>query len=144
MTTRKYLQGLAAFERRIGVSLPSLSGGTLTRRAVGADPLTDDGNVRWYGTISVGSPAVQYKGEPLIHVVIQYLIHIIQWILILVLRTYSFLRQTVIQLAMDIRAITQAQALQLSICIKTFPLYMAMALRSLANCIQTRSPLRVS
>lgn len=66
-TTRKYLQGLAA---------SSSGSGTLTQRAVGAAPLTDQGNVRWYGTISVGSPAVEYEGEPLVHVVTRLLIFV--------------------------------------------------------------------
>jgi cathepsin D len=75
--TRKYLKGIAAFERpsHTGVPSPSSSSNTLSRRDGGADPLTDDGNQRWYGTISVGSPAVEYQGEPLVHVFTQYLIH---------------------------------------------------------------------
>ncbi|KAN0073788.1 Merops: A01.UPA [Tylopilus felleus] len=57
----KYLQGLAALERNTGVLQSSSSADALTRRDGGADTLTDDGNVRWYGTISVGTPAVEYK-----------------------------------------------------------------------------------
>ncbi|KAF8548460.1 acid protease [Imleria badia] len=58
---RKYLRGVTALEHRTGVLQPSSSSHTLTRRDGGADSLTDDGNQRWYGTISVGSPAVDYK-----------------------------------------------------------------------------------
>ena len=69
------MKGVAAFERRTGVPSPSSSGNTLARRDGGAVPLTDDGNQRWYGTISVGSPAVEYQSEPLVYVVTQYLTH---------------------------------------------------------------------
>ncbi|KAF9228837.1 acid protease [Gyrodon lividus] len=55
----KYLRGVAAFGRNTGVS-PSSSQGN-ARRATGSDALTDDGNERWYGTITVGTPAVEYK-----------------------------------------------------------------------------------
>lgn len=75
VVTRKYSRGIAALERRTGVLSLSSNGNTLTQRAAGADPLTDDGNIRWYGTISVGSPAVEYKGEPYVHITAQYLIH---------------------------------------------------------------------
>ncbi|KAF9239152.1 aspartic peptidase domain-containing protein [Melanogaster broomeanus] len=55
----KYLRGAAAFERNTGVPPSSLKRNV--RRATGSDALTDDGNERWYGTISVGTPAVEYK-----------------------------------------------------------------------------------
>lgn len=71
VTTSKYVQGVAALGRHTGVAQPSSSGHA--RRAGGADPLTNDGNQRWYGTISIGSPAVDYTGEPLVHVIGRYL-----------------------------------------------------------------------
>ncbi|KAH0830153.1 acid protease [Lanmaoa asiatica] len=72
---RKYSEGVAAFERHTSVLPRSSRGHTPTRRAVGANPLTAEGNELWYGTISVGSPAVEYKGELFVHVVAQHLIH---------------------------------------------------------------------
>ncbi|KAI9570735.1 aspartic peptidase domain-containing protein [Boletus coccyginus] len=57
---RKYLRGITAFERHSGVPPSSLSDNALTRRAAADAPLSDDGNQRWYGTISIGSPAVEY------------------------------------------------------------------------------------
>ncbi|KIJ63347.1 hypothetical protein HYDPIDRAFT_92725 [Hydnomerulius pinastri MD-312] len=58
-TQTKFLRGAAAFERNTGRSW-SRSKSTV-RRATGSDPLTDDSNDRWYGTITVGTPAVEYK-----------------------------------------------------------------------------------
>lgn len=75
MTTRKYLKGIAAFQRHSGVLPQSSRSRALTRRAVGDDSLTAEGNQYWYGTISVGSPAVDYKGELLVRAVAQHLIH---------------------------------------------------------------------
>ncbi|KAJ8591472.1 acid protease [Rhizopogon salebrosus TDB-379] len=51
----KLQRGAAAFERNTGVPLFSRS---LPKRvaASGSDPLTDDANERWYGTIEVGTP----------------------------------------------------------------------------------------
>lgn len=42
---------------------------------MGDDALSADGNEMWYGTLSVGSPAVEYKGELLVHVITGYVIH---------------------------------------------------------------------
>ncbi|KAG8217090.1 aspartic peptidase domain-containing protein [Butyriboletus roseoflavus] len=58
---QKYLGGVAALEHRTGAPEHSSRSHAPTRRAVGADSLSDDGNEMWYGTISVGSPAVEYK-----------------------------------------------------------------------------------
>ncbi|KAF8839851.1 acid protease [Paxillus ammoniavirescens] len=55
----KYLRGIAAFKRNTGVTPSSLKDNV--RRAAGSDTLTDDSNTRWYGTITVGTPAVEYK-----------------------------------------------------------------------------------
>lgn len=71
VTSRKYLKGVAAFQRHMGVLPQSSHSHTLTRRTAGVDPLTDDGNERWQGTISVGSPAVEYKGELLVDPITQ-------------------------------------------------------------------------
>ena len=35
---------------------------SVNKRETGADSLTDDSDVLWYGTISVGTPAVEYTG----------------------------------------------------------------------------------
>lgn len=55
-TEAKLQRGAAAFERNTGVALFSPSS---TKRAgvLGSDPLADDSNERWYGTIEVGTPS---------------------------------------------------------------------------------------
>jgi cathepsin D len=60
LAIRKYLRGIAAFKRNTGVPPSSLKDNV--RRAAGSDTLTDDSNTRWYGTITVGTPAVDYNG----------------------------------------------------------------------------------
>ncbi|KAG0706463.1 aspartic peptidase domain-containing protein [Suillus ampliporus] len=53
-TEAKLRRGAAAFERNTGVAL--FSSPTKRADASGSDPLADDSNERWYGTIEVGTP----------------------------------------------------------------------------------------
>jgi cathepsin D len=57
----KINRGFAAFQKNTGQLHPSQSQ-TIQARATGADPLTDDDQELWQGTISVGSPAEQFTG----------------------------------------------------------------------------------
>jgi cathepsin D len=60
-TTAKIERGFAAYERNMGHLHPlaSTQVGT-SKRTVGNEALTDDEEELWYGTISVGTPAVKY------------------------------------------------------------------------------------
>ena len=144
MTSRKYLQGLAALERNTGVLQSSSSADALTRRDGGADTLTDDGNVRWYGTISVGTPAVEYKSEHSSTSSYNTSLTVIQSILTLGPRICSCLDQTVTRPAMDTRFTTRTRVPQLSTCIKPLLSHTAMVPRFLANSTQIRFPSQVS
>lgn len=61
MTQRKLQRGFNAFEKNTGFAHPSHTQ-QLSKRATGSDELTDDSGSLWQGTISVGSPAVEYTG----------------------------------------------------------------------------------
>jgi cathepsin D len=63
-TSAKIERGFAAFQRNTGVPHPLASTqiGT-SKRATGSDKLTDDDEELWYGTISVGTPAVAFTGK---------------------------------------------------------------------------------
>ena len=54
---------MAAYERNTGSQHP-LAGGIITsiKRSVGNVPLTNNDNFMWYGTISIGTPAKDFKG----------------------------------------------------------------------------------
>lgn len=59
----KVSRGLDAFERNTGAKHPLDTGNRPTKRATGADPLTDDDDGSlWQGAISVGSPAKGFTG----------------------------------------------------------------------------------
>jgi cathepsin D len=52
---------MTAYEKNVGHRHPSdLLQHRQFDRAVGHDGLTDSNNVLWYGTIAVGTPAVEY------------------------------------------------------------------------------------
>ena len=57
---------MVAYEKNTGHAHP-LSDGikTLSKRATGYVPLTDDYNDLWFGTISIGTPAQDYTGMTL-------------------------------------------------------------------------------
>ncbi|KAH7890072.1 aspartic peptidase domain-containing protein [Phlebopus sp. FC_14] len=59
LSEAKVLRGMAAFERNTGLTLGCSN--PVDRRTAGPVALTDDGNERWYGSIQVGTPAVEYK-----------------------------------------------------------------------------------
>jgi cathepsin D len=59
---------MAAYEMNTGETHPLVGGiVTLSRRdtGTGSDTLTDYYSVFWYGTISIGTPAVCFTGVPL-------------------------------------------------------------------------------
>jgi len=56
----KILRGFKAYERNTGRRHPLSLGIKDFKRAVASDPLTDEQSQLWIGTISVGTPAVQY------------------------------------------------------------------------------------
>lgn len=60
---------MVAYERNTGEPHP-LSGGIETsstgKRDTGRVPLTDEGDTLWFGTISVGTPAVDFTGVTLL------------------------------------------------------------------------------
>jgi hypothetical protein len=58
--------GMTAYEKNTG-SLHPLSGGikTSSKRSTGSDSLTDDNSDLWYGTISIGTPPVEFTGMTL-------------------------------------------------------------------------------
>ncbi|EIN07963.1 acid protease [Punctularia strigosozonata HHB-11173 SS5] len=61
MTTSKIARGMVAYEKNMGQRHPAdLLEHRNLERAVGHDGLADDNNVLWYGTITAGTPAVQY------------------------------------------------------------------------------------
>lgn len=62
----KMNRGFDAFERNTGAKHPLDTGDRRpTKRATGADPLTDDDDGElWQGAISVGSPAKAFTGMP--------------------------------------------------------------------------------
>jgi hypothetical protein len=64
-TSAKIQRGFAAFQRNTGVPHP-LAAPVIgsSKRATGSDQLTDDHEELWYGTISVGTPAVAFTGKP--------------------------------------------------------------------------------
>lgn len=61
----KVSRGVDAFERNTGAKHPLDTGNLnrLTKRATGADPLTDDDEELWQGAISVGAPAKGFTGK---------------------------------------------------------------------------------
>jgi hypothetical protein len=66
---RKIQRGLVAYEKNTGKPHP-LSSGIETssagkRDTTGSDMLTNYGNFLWFGTMSVGSPAVEFTGVAL-------------------------------------------------------------------------------
>ena len=77
ITDRKLQKGFVTYERNTGVPHPLSESIQLSRRAAssGSDLLTDNNAELWYGTISVGTPAVSFIGittlyddsKPLIH-----------------------------------------------------------------------------
>jgi cathepsin D len=62
----KIQRGFAAFERNTGAP-HALAGSlkTVQKRQTGSESLTSDAQKLWYGTISVGTPAKTFTGEPL-------------------------------------------------------------------------------
>ena len=63
---RKIETGMVAYEKNTGSPHP-LSGGikTSSKRSTGSDPLIDDNSDLWYGTITIGTPPVQFAGMTL-------------------------------------------------------------------------------
>jgi hypothetical protein len=66
-TSAKVQRGFAAFQRNTGVPHPLAAPHIgSSKRATGSDKLTDDHEELWYGSISVGTPAVAYTGKSLV------------------------------------------------------------------------------
>ena len=59
---RKIQTGFTTYERNTGVAHPLSGGIKLLRRGSGGDPLIDFNAKLWYGTISVGTPAMSFTG----------------------------------------------------------------------------------
>jgi cathepsin D len=54
---------MAAYQKNTGMAHPLSGGIKLSRkRGTTSDPLTDDSNVLWYGTIAVGTPPKSFTG----------------------------------------------------------------------------------
>jgi hypothetical protein len=65
---RKIQTGFTTYERNTGTVHPLSQSVNLSRRAgSGGDSLTDFNAQLWYGSISVGTPAVTYTGMTFIH-----------------------------------------------------------------------------
>jgi hypothetical protein len=63
-TSAKIQHGFVAFQRNTGVPHPLAAPVTASsKRATGSDQLMDDHEELWYGTISVGTPAVAFTGK---------------------------------------------------------------------------------
>ena len=63
ITNRKLQEGFAAYERNTGEPHPLCGSLSLSRRgSTGADALTDNDFVSWYGDISVGTPLKSFSG----------------------------------------------------------------------------------
>ncbi|KAG8805054.1 hypothetical protein FRC17_005752 [Serendipita sp. 399] len=64
-TTAKVMRGFQTYSRNTGQRHPLqpevVNNDSTSKRAVGKDSLTDDSEQLWYGVISVGTPAVNYK-----------------------------------------------------------------------------------
>ncbi|KAI9437839.1 acid protease [Lactarius psammicola] len=60
ITCRKLQRGFKAFERNIGVAHPSASPLKRSTKRGNGNPLTDNSAELWYGSITVGTPAVTY------------------------------------------------------------------------------------
>jgi hypothetical protein len=101
-TRRKIENGFATYERNTGAKHPLATGIEGTgKRNTGGDPLTDYHARLWYGTISVGTPAVSFTGEMFLlpgrcH---DLNISLVQWTLIPAAATSSCPRQAVDQAA---------------------------------------------
>jgi cathepsin D len=67
-TSAKIQRGFATFQRNTGVphplAVPVIGS---SKRATGSDQLTDDHEELWYGTISIGTPAVAFTGKSLLN-----------------------------------------------------------------------------
>jgi cathepsin D len=63
-TSAKIQRGFVTFQRNTGVPHP-LAAPQIgsSKRATGSDQLTDDHEELWYGTISIGTPAVAFTGK---------------------------------------------------------------------------------
>ncbi|KAH8997788.1 acid protease [Lactarius hatsudake] len=59
-TAAKILRGFETFERNTGAAHPSASQLNRSTKRGNGDPLTDDSDGLWYGSITVGTPAVTY------------------------------------------------------------------------------------
>jgi hypothetical protein len=58
--------GMAAFEKNTGNLHPLADGiKTSRKRDTGNVPLIDESSYLWYGTIAIGSPAVEFTGMTL-------------------------------------------------------------------------------
>ncbi|KAI0036070.1 acid protease [Vararia minispora EC-137] len=57
---RKLARGTDAFERNTGTKHPLASSSNSAKRDTGPEPLTDDQQVLWQGTISVGTPSADF------------------------------------------------------------------------------------
>ena len=60
----KIQKGFETYKRNTGSPHPLAAGlSKKAKRATGSDALTDDDAELWYGSISVGTPAVTFTGE---------------------------------------------------------------------------------
>ena len=64
MISRKIARGFANYEKNTGKVHPNCRNTTASnKRSTGVVPLTNDDNALWQGTISVGTPAVDFAGK---------------------------------------------------------------------------------
>ena len=58
---------MVAYKKNTGKQHPLASGiKTSTKRATGSDPLIDGDSFLWYGTISIGTPPIEFTGMTLL------------------------------------------------------------------------------
>jgi cathepsin D len=62
ITDRKIQEGFATYKGNTGEPHPLSGSIQHSRRATGSEPLTDVDSLRWFGTISVGTPPVSFTG----------------------------------------------------------------------------------
>ena len=112
ITNRKIQSGFATYKRNTGVAHPLSRGIKHVGRDGGGEPLTEDSNAElwygYYGTISVGTPAVSFTGMAFLYDRgSQYLtLSTIQWTSILEVAIFSCPRRNVDQAAQGTKCMT--------------------------------------
>ena len=139
-TNEGYLRGrkISAGFHALGANAGETS---ISRRDPGSIPLTNDQgtNARWYGTISVGTPPVDFKGLSPVRVLLCVMQTCLQWISTRDQLIYSCLHQRVARHAVAMHCTIQIPAQRPLIA--TPPSYFPMAVvhPSRANSTPTRS-----